>query len=211
HFDRLRRDVDTTRALDTMDKFQAAAYELTAGSKSAELFNLSREDAKTRDMYGRTSWGQSALLARRLVEAGCTFVTVHCGGWDHHWDLKAGMDRYLPQVDQMVSGLFEDLHQRGLAEKVLVMMMGEFGRTPKMNDGGNGGAPMSMGTPGRDHWGNALCCLIGGGGVKGGRVIGSTDRLRTRPHSPALTPPDNHPPIFQMPGIHPEMHPLEPT
>ncbi len=126
-FDRLRRDADTSRELESMDKFQLAAYELTASSKSAELFDLSRESDKMRDRYGRTTWGQSTLLARRLVEAGSTFVTVHCAGWDHHWDLKAGMDRYLPQIDTMMSALFEDLHERGLSEKVLVMLMGEFG------------------------------------------------------------------------------------
>ncbi len=147
HFDRLRRDADASHAFDAMDRFQLAAYELTAGSKSAELFDLSREADKTRKRYGRTTWGQSTLLARRLVEAGCTFVTVHCGGWDHHWDLKAGMDRYLPQIDQMVSALFEDLHDRGLSDKVLVMLCGEFGRTPKMNNGGNGGPALEQGNP----------------------------------------------------------------
>ena len=126
-----------------------------------------------RDRYGRTSWGQSTLLARRLVEAGCTFVTVHLGGWDHHWDLKKGMENYLPQVDMLVAGLFTDLSERGLLDKTLVVLCGEFSRTPRMNNGGNGGPPESMGTPGRDHWGNAMFCLMGGGGVKGGHIVGS--------------------------------------
>ena len=95
-------------------------------------------------------------------------MTVHFGGWDHHWDLKAGMERYLPMVDQCVAALFDDLTVRGLYDNVLVVLCGEFSRTPRMNNGGNGGPPGSMGTPGRDHWGNAMFCLIGGGGIRGG-------------------------------------------
>ena len=87
------------------------------------------------------------------------------------------MDNYLPQVDMLVSALFTDLAERGLLDKVLVVLCGEFSRTPRMNNGGNGGPAGSMGTPGRDHWGNAMFCLMGGGGVKGGRIVGSTNRL----------------------------------
>jgi uncharacterized protein (DUF1501 family) len=105
------------------------------------------------------------LLARRLVEAGTTFVTVHSGGWDDHWNLKAGYDSKVPPVDQGVAALLSDLSDRGMLEKTLVLLCGEFSRTPRMNDGGNGGAPGSMGTPGRDHWGNATFCLLAGGGV----------------------------------------------
>ncbi len=125
--------------------------------------------------------GPEQLLARRLVEAGSTFVTVHFGGWDHHWDLKKGYENYLPIVDTAVSALFQDLDDRGLLGTTLVVLCGEFSRTPKMNDGGNGGKPRSMGTPGRDHWGNSMFCLMGGGGVKGGQIVGSTDRLGERP------------------------------
>src|SRR5205085_7554316 len=120
-------------------------------------------------------WGQSVLLARRLVEAGSTFVTCHIGGWDHHWDLQKSYQRLLPQVDQFVSALFTDLSERGLYDKVCVVLCGEFGRTPRMNDGGNGGAAGSMGPPRRGHRANAVVCLLGGGGGKGGRVGGSPD------------------------------------
>ena len=204
HFDRLRRDLDASRSFDALDRFQAAAYELVAGSKAATVFDLTREDDKVRDRYGRTTWGQSTLLARRLVEAGCTFVTVHCGGWDHHWDLQSGMERYLPNVDQLVSALFEDLHARSILDKVLVLVCGEFGRTPKMNNGGNGGPAGSKGTPGRDHWGNALCCLIGGGGVRGGRIVGSTDPHGEVPKDRPLTPGDLHATIFHVLGVDPQ-------
>jgi uncharacterized protein (DUF1501 family) len=137
-------------------------------------------------------------------------VTVHLGGWDHHWDLKAGYDRYLPMVDSLVHGLFTDLDDRGLLEKTLVVLCGEFSRTPKMNDGGNGGPPGSKGTPGRDHWGNSMFCLMGGGGVKGGQVVGSTDRLGQRPNARPVTPSNIHATIYQVLGIDPKLQLLEP-
>ena len=202
--DRLRRDVDRRGTLDAMNKFERQAYEMVVGEKAREAFDIAKEDPKTREMYGRTPWGQSTLLARRLVEAGSTFVTCHFGGWDHHWDLKAGMERYLPQIDQLVYGLFTDLAQRGLYDKVCVVLCGEFSRTPRMNDGGNGGAPMSMGTPGRDHWGNSMFCLLGGGGVKGGRIIGSTNRLGEAPQDHPLRPGDIHHTLYRVLGVDPE-------
>jgi hypothetical protein len=207
--DRLRRDVDCRGTLDAMNKFERQAYEMVVGEKAREAFDLSKEDPKIREMYGRTLWGQSTLLARRLVEAGTTFVTCHFGGWDHHWDLKAGMDRYLPQIDQLVSGLFTDLSQRGLSEKVCVVLCGEFSRTPRMNDGGNGGAPGSMGTPGRDHWGNSMFCLLGGGGIKGGRIIGSTNRLGDAPQDQPLRPGDIHHTLYRVLGVNPNEHFLD--
>lgn len=205
-FDKLRRDVDSQGTLEAMDRFDHQAFELVTGASARKAFDINQEDPRMRDRYGRHSWGQSALLARRLVEAGTTFVTVHLGGWDHHWDLKAGMERNLPIVDSLVSALLEDLEQRGLSEKVMVMLCGEFSRTPRMNDGGNGGAPMSMGTPGRDHWGNAMFCLLGGGGIKGGQVIGSTNRLGEVPQDRPLTPPDIHHTMFRVLGIDPHVH-----
>src|SRR5437868_14708953 len=113
------------------------------------------------------------------------------------------MENYLPKIDQLVSALFSDLSERGLSEKVLVVLCGEFGRTPRMNDGGNGGPPGSMGTPGRDHWGNAMFCLLGGGGIRGGQVVGSTDRLGMRPQTRPLTPSNIHATIYRVLGIDP--------
>jgi hypothetical protein len=202
-FDRLRREVDARGTLDQMDRFDRQAYELVTGNAARRAFDISQEDPRLRDRYGRNSWGQSTLLARRLVEAGTTFVTVHYGGWDHHWDLKAGMERYLPMVDAAVATLFDDLAQRGLLDQVLVVLCGEFSRTPRMNDGGNGGPPLSMGTPGRDHWGNAMFCLMGGGGVKGGRIVGSTNRLGEVPVERPLKPADIHHTIFHVLGVDP--------
>jgi uncharacterized protein (DUF1501 family) len=145
------------------------------------------------------------------VEAGSTFVTAHLGGWDHHWDLKKSYEQLLPIVDTAVSALFNDLADRGLWESTLVVLCGEFGRTPKMNDGGNGGAPGSMGTPGRDHWGNSMFCLMGGGGVKGGTIVGSTDRLGERPKDRAVTPSNIHATIYEVLGIDPKVQVLDPS
>lgn len=201
--DKLRRDVDNSGALEAMDRFQRSAYELVAGSAAYKAFDINQEDPRLREMYGRNNWGQSTLLARRLVEAGSTFVTVHFGGWDHHWDLQKGMENYLPKVDQLVTALFEDLSQRGLLEKTLVVLCGEFSRTPRMNNGGNGGPPLSMGTPGRDHWGNAMFCLLGGGGVKGGRIVGSTNRLGEVPQDRPVEPCDLHATLYHVLGVDP--------
>jgi hypothetical protein len=211
HFDGLRRALDQTGRADAMDRFSQEAYEFVTGPAARRAFDISREDPRLRDQYGRTSSCQSVLLARRLVEAGATFVTVTFSGWDHHWNLQAGMESYLPQVDSAVSALFQDLQQRGLIDKVLVVLCGEFSRTPRMNDGGNGGPPRSQGTPGRDHWGNSMFCLLGGGGVRGGQVIGSTDRLGQRPHTRPLTPSNIHATIYNVLGIDPRLQLLDPS
>ena len=203
--DKFRRDVDHSGALAAVDRFQRNAYELVAGSAACKAFDIGQEDPRVREQYGRDNWGQSTLLARRLVEAGSTFVTVHFGGWDHHWNLQSGMENYLPKVDQAVAALFEDLSVRGLLEKTLVVLCGEFSRTPRMNNGGNGGPPLSMGTPGRDHWGNAMFCLLGGGGVKGGRIVGSTNRLGEVPQDRPLEPCDIHATIYHVLGVDPHV------
>jgi uncharacterized protein (DUF1501 family) len=211
HFDTARRALDRNPTAAAMDRFSREAFEFVMGPTAREAFNVGRESVGLRDRYGRNHLGQSCLLARRLVEAGSTFVTVHSGGWDHHWDLKASYERMLPQVDAAVATLFEDLDERGLLDTTLVVLCGEFGRTPKMNDGGNGGPAGSKGTPGRDHWGNAFCCLMGGGGVKGGRVVGSTDRLGQRPHTRAVTPSNVHATIYQVLGLDPKLQLLDPS
>jgi uncharacterized protein (DUF1501 family) len=211
HFDAARKELENRPDTKAMDKFAEEAFQFVSGPVARQAFDISKEDPKLRDQYGRHPWGQSTLLARRLAEAGCTFTTVHFGGWDHHWDLKKGYENYLPIVDSAVAALFNDLDDRGLLESTLVVLCGEFGRTPRMNDGGNGGAPMSMGTPGRDHWGNAMFCLLGGGGVKGGRIIGSTDRLGERPKDRPLTPCNIHATIYDVLGIDPKLQLLDPS
>ncbi|MFT4557585.1 MAG: DUF1501 domain-containing protein [Planctomycetales bacterium] len=205
-FDNLRREADQTGMINAMDRFERQAFELVAGSRAREAFDISTEDPRLRDRYGRNTWGQSTLLARRLVEAGSTFVTCHFGGWDSHWNHQGTMERHLPRVDMAVSSLFEDLENRGMLDTTLVMVMGEFGRTPRINNGGNGGPPLSKGTPGRDHWGNVLSVLIGGGGVKGGQVVGSSNRLGEVPQDRPLRPGDLHHTVFKVLGVDPNLN-----
>jgi hypothetical protein len=202
--DNIQRTVDASGAMETMDLFDQKAYDFVTGAEARSAFAIGSEDPAVRDLYGRNNWGQSALLARRLVQAGATFVTVHMGGWDHHWNLKSGMESHLPRLDRAVHGLFTDLERTGLYEKTLVVICGEFSRTPKMNDGGNGGPPGSKGTPGRDHWGNAMFCVMGGGGIKGGQIVGATNRLGEAPIERPLTPQDIHQTIYHVLGVDPK-------
>lgn len=188
--DKVRRDVDSSGLMNSQDSFNQAAFSMLTGEAARVAFDLSKEDARTRDRYGRNHYGQSALLARRLVEAGVTFVTVHNGGWDHHWDLEGGYKSRYPDMDRSIGALIGDLSDRGMLDDVMVLVMGEFGRTPRLNDGGNGGPPLSMGTPGRDHWGNAMSVLIGGGGLKGGQVVGATNSRGEHPVERPMKPAD---------------------
>lgn len=210
-FDKAQRHLERLPDSVALDRFNQEAFDFVRGARARRAFDINKEDPRLRDRYGRHNWGQSCLLARRLIEAGSTFVTVHFGGWDHHWDLKAGMERYLPMVDDCVAALFVDLEERGLLDSTLVVLCGEFSRTPKMNDGGNGGAPGSMGTPGRDHWGNSMFCLLGGGGVKGGQIVGSTDAKGERPHTGAVTPANIHATIYTVLGIDPKLNLFDPS
>ena len=200
----MRRDADAQGQFDAMDKFEQQAYELVTSKEVRQAFDLGMEDDKLRDRYGRNSWGQSTLLARRLAESGVTFTTVLMGGWDHHWNLKEGMESLLPRVDSAVATLFEDLSSRGLANKVSVVICGEFSRTPRMNDGSG------QGTPGRDHWGNSMSVIMGGGGLKGGVVVGATDSKGEAPVERPLTPSDFHATLYHVLGVDPTVQFMTP-
>ena len=141
-------------------------------------FDISKENEKLRDEYGRSEFGQSLLMARRLVESGVRFVTVNYGGWDMHDKIFEGLDKKLPEFDQSFARFIRDMDERGTLQDTLVVCMGEFGRTPKIND-----------KAGRDHWGRAGSMLFAGAGVRGGNVIGATDKngayVTDRPVRPA--------------------------
>lgn len=199
--DRIRREADRTGVMNGLDSFNAQAFDMVTGEAARRAFDIGAEDEKTRDRYGRHTFGQSALLSRRLVEAGVTFVTIHNGGWDHHWDLESGLKNRLPTLDQSIGALIADLDERGLLDETLVVVMGEFSRTPRLNDGGNGGAPGSMGTPGRDHWGNVMSVLMAGGGIQGGRVVGASNHKGEFPAERPLTPADVLATIYERMGI----------
>jgi len=177
--DELRRDLDTQGTIAGLDKFYADALEMVTSDKARRAFDIKQEDAKLREEYGRNDLGQSCLLARRLVEAGVTYVSIQAGGgWDTHGDnFNALKKNLLPKFDQAVAALVTDLHQRGLAERVLVMAMGEFGRTPRINPGA-----------GRDHWPGAMSVLYAGGGLRMGQVVGATDSRAEYPTSRPCTP-----------------------
>jgi uncharacterized protein (DUF1501 family) len=191
-FDTLRRDIDRSGAMDAMDSFQTQALSLLTSSRAAEAFDLNRESPQVRDRYGRNAWGQQLLMARRLVEAGVEIITTTfdgalCGrvaNWDDHavnHHVFDALQFRLPYFDQAVTALIEDVYARGLDRKVLVVVTGEFGRTPRISyvaSSGGGVASGAAGTvqPGRDHWPRANSMLFAGGGITTGRVIGATDR-----------------------------------
>jgi hypothetical protein len=189
-FDTLRRDVDRSGTAESLDHFQREAYEMISGPAARRAFDIGQEDPRLRDRYGRHTWGQSTLLARRLVEAGVTFVTVHMGGWDNHAGIEEAMKRMLPILDRAVASLVQDLSARGLYEKVALCVCGEFGRTPRVNQ-----------TAGRDHWGQAGFCLLGGGGLKTGLAVGSTSDKGEHPKERALGPEDMLATLYHVLGI----------
>jgi hypothetical protein len=175
-FDQFRRDVDANGLMEGLDAFNQQAFGVLTSSKLVEALDVAKEDSKVRDAYGkgdpnnRDDGGpklmEHFLIARRLVEAGARCVTLAFSRWDHHGDNFGALRQDLPLLDQGVSALIEDLHQRGLDKDVSVVMWGEFGRTPVINK-----------DAGRDHWPRVSCAMLAGGGMKTGQVIGSTDRL----------------------------------
>jgi hypothetical protein len=201
-FDAARRDTDATGLMDGLDRFAQEAYRMVTGPAARAAFDLSKEDPRLRDRYGRHQWGQSALLARRLVEAGVRFVTLTYGGWDWHSSLEKGMHRVLPILDAAVGTLVEDLIDRGLYDSTAVIVMGEFGRTPRMNTAGVPGADP---VPGRDHWGNVMSVLVGGGGFAAGKVIGASNRKGEVPVERPLAPQDLLVTLYHRLGIPPEL------
>lgn len=147
------------------DEFFAQGLKLIGSRQAQTAFDIHQEPSPLRTAYGRHPFGQRALLARRLVGAGVPFVTLYSGGWDHHRDIFKSFDAKMPPVEATIAALVTDLKQQGMLERTLVVVLGEFGRTPKINDRG-----------GRDHWSNAMSVMFAGGGIKGGQVIGATDR-----------------------------------
>lgn len=177
--DSLRRDIDTRGDMLGLDKFYRDAFEMVTSDEAIRAFDIHREDPRVRDRYGRHDFGQCCLLARRLVESGVTYVTIQAGGgWDTHGNnFQVLKDQLLPKFDQGVAALVEDLHSRGMADQVLVMCMGEFGRTPRINP-----------TSGRDHWPGAMSVVFAGGGLKMGQMVGTTDSKAEYPTSKPYSP-----------------------
>ena len=174
------------------DEFYQQGFDLISSKEAQAAFEIDREPGPTRDKYGRNSFGQRALLARRLVQAGVPFITLYEGGWDHHQDIFPALNKRLPTFDATVAALINDLQEQGMLERTMVIVLGEFGRTPKINDRG-----------GRDHWSNAMSVVFAGGGVPGGQVIGATDKQGYSAVERVLSPENFASTIYQKLGIDP--------
>jgi uncharacterized protein (DUF1501 family) len=191
--DRLRSGLDQSGSMDALDRYQQQAIDMVLGRRAQEAFDLAREPEATRERYGKHLWCQQALLARRLVEAGVSFVTIDLsyhtasGTWDTHGDnippyggIRKGLGPLLPRFDHLLTTLVEDLEQRGILDECLVIAMGEFGRTPQIGTQDS--------TDGRNHWPVVMSMMLAGGGLRHGQVIGSTETdggaIKTRPVMP---------------------------
>ncbi len=197
--DHFRRELDRSGTMAAMDQYQQKAVDMVLGNAAREAFDMERESARTRDLYGRGPWGHYTLMARRLVEAGVSFVTVDMPHWDDHSGIEKGHGYKLPVLDAAVSALVQDLADRSLLKDVMVIVMGEFGRTPRLNKG-QPGIPI----PGRDHWGDAMSVLLAGGGLRTGQVVGATDARGEYPTERPLTPADLLATVYHFLGIDPQ-------
>jgi hypothetical protein len=194
-FDTFRRDIDKSRSLEGLDSFKTQALEIVTGERVREAFDLNQEPAELRDRYGRHLYGQSALLARRLVEAGSTCVTVNTGYWDHHDNIEPNLEQHLPPLDAAIAALVEDLDTRGRLNDVVIYCAGEFGRTPLIN-----------GHAGRDHWANCFSVLLGGGGLQGGQVVGASEPRGGKVHERPVSPLDLLATLYHALGISLDTH-----
>src|SRR3954463_1933450 len=191
--------LEQSDALAGMDAFYQRAYAMMSSDKARAAFDLSKENDKLRDEYGRNAAGQRMLLARRLVQAGVRFVSLTYGGWDHHDNIRNGITNQMPNFDQAYAALIRDLDQQGLLDSTLVLVTTEFGRTPKIN-----------GTAGRDHYPKVFSVVLAGGGIKRGQVYGSSDPTGGEPDENPLTVPDLAHTVYHQMGIDPEKTLLAP-
>ncbi len=206
NLDRMRRDLDLAGSLEAADRFTQQAVDIVLGSRARDAFDVSRESATVHERYGKHEWAQQVLLARRLVESGVSFVTIDLskhgasGTWDTHGDnippyggIWNGLRPLLPVFDHLFTTLVADLKERGLLDDVLVIAMGEFGRTPQIGTQGS--------SDGRNHWPVVMSMTLAGGGMRHGQVIGSSDRdggqIKERP----VTPGDLAATIFRHMGV----------
>lgn len=217
NLDRLRRSLDASGTMDAVDTFEAQALDLLTSPQAREAFDLTRESDATRDRYGRNAWGQQCLMARRLVEAGVSVVTTEfdgplCGrvaNWDDHAVNHHVFDALAyraPFFDQAVSALIEDVYARGLDKRVMVVVTGEFGRTPLISHvassgGGVASAAAGIVQPGRDHWPRANTMLFAGGGIQTGAIIGATDARGEDPIDRRVSPQDFLATLYRHLGI----------
>lgn len=205
NFDAMRRELDRSGAMDALDVFNRRAVEILVADKARKAFDLSAEEPRLRDRYGEDYFGREALLARRLVEAGVSFVSMRVPGsgpgskasdWDDHavnWDMQTAMRARLPRYDQVLSTLINDIFERGLDKKVLLVVTGEFGRTPRLEQ--------RNGLIGRDHYPGAMSIMVSGGGMPMGQVVGATNAKGEYPTDDPFDPHDVLATIYKHLGI----------
>jgi Protein of unknown function (DUF1501) len=187
-FDTARREADHSGLMNGMDAFESQAFDLVLGN-AREAFDISKEDPRLRDRYG-SGLGEKMLMARRLCESGVGFVTVHYGGWDMHGSIERGFKQQGPVVYQAVSAFVDDLTDRGLEKDILLVITGEFGRTPKLNT-----------DAGRDHWAPLSTLALAGGGLRMGQVVGESSARAEAPKSRPINPQDLMATIFHVLGV----------
>ena len=216
-FDKMRRDVDASGLADSMDVFNQRALSMMTSQTVRDAFDLSKEKDAVRDRFGRHEWGQRAILARRLVECGVPWVTVvmenpYVSGikmpkygtynWDSHavnCHLYDDARRRFPIYDKVVTAMIEDLYARGLDKRVLLVVTGEFGRTPRITV--RPGSQTKVDQPGRDHWPKAMSMLVSGGGMRTGQIIGATNKKGEYPVERAMTPNDLWATVYEHLGV----------
>jgi hypothetical protein len=198
--DRQRRDLDSAASAGDWDRHRQAAVSLLTSPRIRQAFDVTKTEPRTQDRYGRNAFGWSLLMARRLIEAGVNMVQVNLGNnetWDTHGNMFPHLkDKLFPPTDQALSALLDDLRDSGLLDSTLLVMAGEFGRTPKISQ-----LPQAYKLPGRDHWGAVQTVFFAGGGVQGGRVVGSSDKIGGHPASEPETPENMAATIYHSLGI----------
>jgi hypothetical protein len=193
------RTLEESDSIAAMDAFYQHAYKLISSQKAREAFDLKSEPDALKDEYGRSAAGQRMLLARRLIEGGVRFVSLTAGGWDHHDNLKAAIEKELPPTDKAIAALIRDLERRGMLDSTLVMVTTEFGRTPKINP-----------TGGRDHWPRVFSTMLAGGGVKQGHIHGASDSLGGEVDSDGVGVADLATTIYHQIGINADKELMSP-
>jgi hypothetical protein len=200
HIDRQRRDLDALASVEDFDRFHQGAIGLLTDARVQRSFDVTNAEPRVQDRYGRNAFGWSLLMARRLIEAGVNLIQVHLGNnetWDTHGEAFPHLkDKLFPPTDRAISALLDDLHDSGLLESTLIVMGGEFGRTPKVTR-----LPQYYKLPGRDHWGAVQTVFFAGGGVRGGTVIGASDKIGAYPADNPQTPENMAASIYQSLGI----------
>lgn len=197
--DRMARQQENARLMDAMDELERQALEMLSSTAAHEAFDVAKESDATRERYGTHEFGKCMLLARRFIEAGAGIVSVRVGSWDHHGNaggtVTSGVNDNNVPLDQALSALIADLHDRGLAENTVLWCWGEFGRTPRINQ-----------FQGRDHWPQAMSVLMSGGGIRPGIVVGETNKKGEHPVDRALSPADVLATVYRHLGIDIEQH-----